>query len=840
MDTFAFAHKNAERTAKLRAQHTDSPNFDPVATGATSIIHRKASCACGGGCPSCQSKSSHLKISQPTDAAEIEADRIADQVMRMPAASDRKPVSSSVVASGPAIQRQPTGPATSAEEEPDPLGEGLATVAENLGENNPEFSEVTENLADRFLSQPAPISVGIPAFLGANYAFLWTMAMVDPAMRRHLNDFNLGTLPGIVPQFPIKTFTYRILNSEQTQFEFDLGFDASGLIEMLNERAFNTHISTLSLETSGRLDTEAASGPPIGLSSLNVNLGLFDDGVLLSGGFRQGVDPYPIFARDPHTGEGSRIMQQVPGLPDLYPGQQDVRFMLQVDFVKLYNHFNPERPPILSIPQQFEGDRVDRQIQRKCAECDEEEEETIQRRPVSSAGPVSAQEHDHVHAATTSGGHPLDDRTREFFEPRLGYDLSNVRVHTDPAAARSATAVDARAYTLGTDIVFGSAEYAPHSEAGRHLIAHELAHVAQQSQGRGGRTIHRTLKIDTASSDDRATAVPMMSPLITSLCPDFEVNSADFVVPKAGTACSIPRFAAVAGGSHPLGCCCLCTMTRPFGPLWTIVVTATNAPVTRSGSNEVRMTPTSGPTAPELRQWSTGPVERTSVIAPAEGLGHELCGHAALMKIRAHPADTGDRAYTDEHDPTVRIQNELATEMGIVGPRRGLAAGGTHRGESLRVFNVGPFNADSDDPAPFAAQITAAVDFLNGKPELLFDTVGFRDGTDTNAAISSTRAVRVRSAIVGALTTLSTSVETTPGVTEVLARPQPSTDGGLGGSRMVEILMAIRPAGLVTPIGTAPPAVPVHVDEELPGRVGSLKRGSVNQCHQLLANTAWP
>ena len=316
--------------------------FDPPLTTSGNTFYRKSSCSCGGGCPACQSRAGELKISQPTDAAEIEADRIADQVMRMPAASDRKPVSSSVVTSGPVIQRQPAGPPSVAGEEPDPLGEGFATVAENLGENNPEFSEVTEDLADRFLSQPAPISVGIPAFLGANYAFLWTMAMVNPAMRRHLSDFNLGTLPGIVPQFPIKTFTYRILDSEQTQFEFDLGFDASGLIEMLNERAFNTHISTLSLETSGRLDTETASGSPIGLSSLNVNLGLFDDGVLLSGGFRQGVDPYPIFARDPHTGESSRIMQQVPGLPDLYPGQEDVRFMLQVDFVKLYNHFNPE------------------------------------------------------------------------------------------------------------------------------------------------------------------------------------------------------------------------------------------------------------------------------------------------------------------------------------------------------------------------------------------------------------------------------------------------------------------------------------------------------------------
>jgi hypothetical protein len=52
--------------------------------------------------------------------------------------------------------------------------------------------------------------------------------------------------------------------------------------------------------------------------------------------------------------------------------------------------------------------------------------------------------------------------------------------------------------------------------------------------------------------------------------------------------------------------------------------------------------------------------------------------------------------------------------------------------------------------------------------------------------------------------------------------------------------MAIRPAGLITPIGVAAPSPPVHADPADPARVAALKRGSVNECHQLLANTAWP
>ena len=158
------------------------------------------------------------------------------------------------------------------------------------------------------------------------------------------------------------------------------------------------------------------------------------------------------------------------------------------------------------------------------------------------------------------------------------------------------------------------------------------------------------------------------------------------------------------------------------------------------------------------------------------------------------------------------MQNALATEMGLAGPRRGLAGGGTHRGESLRVFTVGPFTTDADDPTPFASQIAAATAFLNGEPELLFDTVGFRVAADTTASVSAMRASRVRSAIIAGLGTVLATVETSPGVDETLARPQPAIDGGAGASPIVEIRMAIRPAGLITPIGVPPPATPVHVD----------------------------
>jgi hypothetical protein len=78
------------------------------------------------------------------------------------------------------------------------------------------------------------------------------------------------------------------------------------------------------------------------------------------------------------------------------------------------------------------------------------------------------------------GGQPLPDVERAFFEIRSGADLRGVRVHTDGTAAETARNLNARAYTIGSDIAFGAGEYQPSSDTGRRLIAHELAHVFQQ------------------------------------------------------------------------------------------------------------------------------------------------------------------------------------------------------------------------------------------------------------------------------------------------------------------------------------------------------------------------
>jgi uncharacterized protein DUF4157 len=122
-----------------------------------------------------------------------------------------------------------------------------------------------------------------------------------------------------------------------------------------------------------------------------------------------------------------------------------------------------------------------------CEEC--RKQKTRLRRSAIAAGPGRDPESTGndavwappiVHEVLRSAGHPLDQATRAFMTARFGDDFSRVRVHTDARAGESALAVNARAYTVGTQVVFGPGQYAPERSTGRSLLVHELAHVLQQ------------------------------------------------------------------------------------------------------------------------------------------------------------------------------------------------------------------------------------------------------------------------------------------------------------------------------------------------------------------------
>jgi hypothetical protein len=123
-------------------------------------------------------------------------------------------------------------------------------------------------------------------------------------------------------------------------------------------------------------------------------------------------------------------------------------------------------------------------LQRACAcggECPScREEQKLQKKPIDSSMDVE-EAPEVVHEVLHSSGQPLPPQPRRFMESRFGYDFAGVRVHTDDRAAKSAESVRARAYTVSKDIVFGAGQYAPGTSTGQRLLAHELAHVVQQS-----------------------------------------------------------------------------------------------------------------------------------------------------------------------------------------------------------------------------------------------------------------------------------------------------------------------------------------------------------------------
>jgi Domain of unknown function (DUF4157) len=104
-----------------------------------------------------------------------------------------------------------------------------------------------------------------------------------------------------------------------------------------------------------------------------------------------------------------------------------------------------------------------------------------------------------VHDVLRSPGRPLDAETRGFMEPRFGQDFGHVRVHTGDRAAEAASAIDARAFTSHRSVVFGAGEYAPQTQSGRRLLAHELTHVVQQKTG----SLQRQQKEVKAQPDDQ-------------------------------------------------------------------------------------------------------------------------------------------------------------------------------------------------------------------------------------------------------------------------------------------------------------------------------------------------
>jgi hypothetical protein len=176
---------------------------------------------------------------------------------------------------------------------------------------------------------------------------------------------------------------------------------------------------------------------------------------------------------DVYEQEADRVADEVMRMPDPTPGGEWVQRMCPECEEEL--HRQPVEEP--------EEEELQRQ---SVAESEEEMEDlgepvqTLQTKSEPGGGDVLDSGVASQINSLRGGGRPLSNSTRRLFEPRFGHDFADVRIHDDSRAATLARTVGARAFTLGTDVVFAPGEYPPEVSAGRRILAHELTHVVQQ------------------------------------------------------------------------------------------------------------------------------------------------------------------------------------------------------------------------------------------------------------------------------------------------------------------------------------------------------------------------
>jgi Domain of unknown function (DUF4157) len=176
-------------------------------------------------------------------------------------------------------------------------------------------------------------------------------------------------------------------------------------------------------------------------------------------------------------------------------------------------------------------------LQRRCAcggtpgptgECEscrrkrEAQGSTLQRKASSTNSVNEVPET--VREVLRSPGQQIDLGTREFMNAQFGHDFSHVKVHTDSRAAESARSVNALAYTVGRDIVFGAGQYAPQANAGRELLAHELAHTVQQ----GGKAYQpgHDLALDEPAALEHQACTTAAAVAVGKPVPTFQAHGA--------------------------------------------------------------------------------------------------------------------------------------------------------------------------------------------------------------------------------------------------------------------------------------------------------------------------
>ena len=150
-------------------------------------------------------------------------------------------------------------------------------------------------------------------------------------------------------------------------------------------------------------------------------------------------------------------------------------------------------------------------VQRKCSGC-KDEEQILQKKSSGQTLEVTSVINANIQSLHGKG-QPLSQTDRRFFEPRFGADFSQVRLHTNNHAANTAKSINAKAFTIGNNVVFSAGEYSPGS-VGRKLMAHELTHVMQQNSSQSNHLIQRLCDTKKVNARSEPANLPLHPDII--------------------------------------------------------------------------------------------------------------------------------------------------------------------------------------------------------------------------------------------------------------------------------------------------------------------------------------
>lgn len=295
-------------------------------------------------------------------------------------------------------------------------------------------------------------------------------------------------------------------------------------------------------------------------------------------------------------------------------------------------------------------------VQRKCAACESEEEQHLHRKEQGAAArPPGGARAEAAADALTSGGMPLSAQQRAYFEPRFGRDFSNVRLHTHGRAATAAADIDARAYTWQNHIAFAAGEFAPGSREGVRLIAHELAHVAQQvphiARQAAPPFYTRTFRDDQAGDPLDYTETVQVAPAQTTAGIEGSVDRTVFA-PASGTQ---PRQLTIRGRVNHIRLTPDCRIVVPYHIQFQQQQAATAVGICQSPPNATPVNPL------PLAQFQA--IQTRYISAMNAGLNNRYaarvtgCRTAQPCTDKPLPVEIAAEPVTNNPDTTISVVN---------------------------------------------------------------------------------------------------------------------------------------------------------------------------------------